>query len=184
MSSEEFRPEGAGQPAPGENQQPSGSAVERAAGAAREQATVAAEAFRRGEFMHDATVDPDANRDDRLIALLSYITQIIVPAVMPVIVLLSASSKHRPFQRYHAVQSLALMVLLVIFGVAALIGVSIISVVPVIGQLVALLAFCLSPIVYLMAVIAFLYYGYQSYQGKRFSIPGLTSILRDQGWIS
>jgi uncharacterized membrane protein len=150
---------------------------------AREQAGFAADALRRGEFMHDATVDMEANQDDKLIALLSYVTQIIIPLIMPVIVLLSESSKKRPFQRYHAVQSLALSLLFIAIAAAATIGTGIIQVIPLIGQLVAVLMLCVMPIGWFMAVIALLYYGYQAFQGKRFAIPGLTGMLRDQGWI-
>ena len=155
----------------------------RMAESAREQAGAAAEALRRGEFMHDAAVDAEASRDDKLIALLSYVTQIVIPLIMPVIVLMSESSKKRPFQRYHAVQSLALSLLFIAIAAAATIGTGIIQVIPLIGQLVGVLMLCLMPIGWFMAVIALLYYGYQAYQGKRFSIPGLTSMLRDQGWI-
>ncbi|MEZ4636925.1 MAG: hypothetical protein R2856_18545 [Caldilineaceae bacterium] len=81
------------------------SPTEWAAQSARNQANAAADAFRRGEFMRDATVDSTANGDDRLIALLSYATQILIPFVMPALVLLSESSKKRPFQRFHAIQS-------------------------------------------------------------------------------
>jgi uncharacterized membrane protein len=158
--------------------------MQRTTQAAREQAGAAADAFRRGEFMQDAAVDGAANSDDRLIALLSYVTQVFIPVIMPIIVLLSESSKQRPFQRYHAVQSLALTLLFVLIAVAAGIGAMIIQIIPVVGQLVALLLFCLSPIAYLMAVIAMFYYGYQAYQGKRFAIPGLTTFLRDQGWLA
>ena len=150
---------------------------------AREQAGVAADAFRRGEFMHDATIDAEANQDDKLIALLSYVTQIMIPLIMPIIVLLSESSKKRPFQRYHAVQSLALMLLFIAITAAATIGTGIIQVIPLIGQLVAAVDAVLDAVGWFMAVIALLYYGYQAFQGKRFSIPGLTSMLRDQGWI-
>ncbi|HXF62897.1 MAG TPA: hypothetical protein VNK95_14835 [Caldilineaceae bacterium] len=163
----------AGQPTP----------VERAAETAREQASEAASALRRGEWMHDAAVDPAANQDDKLISLLSYITQILIPVIMPVIVLLSESSKKRPFQRYHAVQSLALTLVFFALAAAVAVGTAIVSIVPVIGWLVGLVVLCLSPIAYLMAVVAYLYYGYQAYQGKRFAIPGLTSFLRDQGWL-
>jgi uncharacterized membrane protein len=159
------------------------TAFEQAVDTAREQANVAASALRRGQFMQDATVDPDASSDDRLIALLNYITQILIPLIMPIIVLLSESSKKRPFQRYHAVQSLAFMLLLIGLSIATIIGTTILQIIPLIGWLVALLVACLSPIVYLMVVIALLYYGYQAYQGKRFAIPGLTSFLRDQGWL-
>jgi hypothetical protein len=89
--------------------------VERIASSAYAQAGEAADAFRRGELMQHAEVDQLADSDDRLIALLSYVTQLLLPVIMPIIVLLSESSKKRPFQRYHAVQSLALT--LVFWGI-------------------------------------------------------------------
>jgi uncharacterized membrane protein len=158
--------------------------VERMAESAREQATEAAEAFRRGEFMAEAAVDTAASPDDRLIALLSYATQVVIPLVMPVIVLMSESSKKRPFQRYHAVQSLALALLcgaaLIFLGVGSLIAL----IVPIIGWLASIVMACFIPIGWAMGVLALLYYGYQAYQGKRFAIPGLTTFLRDQGWLA
>ena len=96
--------------------------IEQMAETARATATEAADSFRRGEFLHNAITDAEANADDRLIALLSYVTQIVIPLVMPVIVLLSESSKLRPFQRYHAVQSLALTCLFIAVSVAVGIG--------------------------------------------------------------
>jgi uncharacterized membrane protein len=161
----------------------SSTAYSRMADSAREQAGVAADALRRGEFMSDATVDAEANQDDKLIALLSYGTQIVIPLIMPIIILLSESSKKRPFQRYHAIQSLALTLLVIALAAAATIGTGIIQIIPVIGWVVALMMLCITPIAYCMWVVALLYYGYQAFQGKRFSIPGLTSLLRDQGWI-
>ena len=125
----------------------------------------------------------DADHDDRLIALLCYVTQVLIPLVMPVIVLLSASSKKRPFQRFHAVQSLALSLTFILFGLLMGIGSTIIALVPVIGWLVVSVVFCLSPLLALMGFLALAYYGYQAYQGKRFAIPGLTSFLQDQNWI-
>jgi uncharacterized membrane protein len=150
---------------------------------AREQATEAAEAFRRGEFMSDQSIDPNANSDDKLIAFLCYITQLFVPVVMPLIVLFSESSKKRPFQRYHAVHSLALtVIIMLVLGVMS-IGGGILFVIPIIGWLIGGLLLCLVPIAGLMAIVATLYYGLQAYQGKRFAIPGLTSILQEQGWV-
>nr|MBP6440007.1 hypothetical protein [Caldilineaceae bacterium] len=83
------------------------TAAEKIAGGAYQHSAEAADALRRGELMQYSSIDPEANSDDRLIALLSYVTQIIIPVIMPLIVLLSESSNKRPFQRYHAVQSLA-----------------------------------------------------------------------------
>ncbi|NJN84208.1 MAG: DUF4870 domain-containing protein [Caldilineaceae bacterium] len=157
--------------------------MERVAGTALGQANEAAGAFRRGELMQEAALDVGASGDDRLIAMLSYVTQIVIPVVMPVIVLLSESSKKRSFQRYHAVQSLAMMITLIALGGALTIATAVIQIIPFIGQVIGLLVLCLSPIAYLMVLVALFYYGYQAYQGKRFAIPGLTSFLRDQGWL-
>ena len=162
------------------------TAAERFVGAAREQASQAADALRKGEFMRDPFVDEEASSDDRLIALLSYITQILIPIVMPAIVLLSESSKHRTFQRYHAVQSMALSVVFMVFGAAVIFGMAFMSIVPVIGwifSVMGVLLLCLAPIAVIMVWMAFGFYGYQAYQGKRFAIPGLTAFLRDQGWL-
>jgi len=159
------------------------SPAEHWAETAKDQATEAANAFRRGEFMRDESVDPDANSDDKLIALLCYITQLFVPVVMPLIVLFSESSKKRPFQRYHAVQSLALSILIILVLGVMSIGGSLLFIIPIIGWIAGGLLLCLVPIAGLMAVVAAFYYGFQAYQGKRFAIPGLTSVLQEQGWI-
>ena len=157
--------------------------MEQAVDTARDQAGKAADALRRGEFMQDAEVDADANSDDKLIALLCYVSQLFVPIIMPVIVLLSETSKRRPFQRYHAVQSLAFALLLAALGIAATLGAGIVSVIPLIGFLFLLAMLCLAPVATIMAWVAMGYYGYQAFQGKRFAIPGLTNYLHNQGWL-
>ena len=134
--------------------------------------------------MRDAAADPNADADDRLIALLCYVTQMVIPLVMPILVLISESSKKRPFQRFHAVQSLALVMVFVLMGLLTVVGVAVVGVIPLIGWLVsAIVVLCLMPLGVLMAYFALAYYGYQAYQGKRFAIPGLTSFLQDQGWL-
>ena len=181
-----------------ENEQPQGSPqpqgdpitveqtpVERVASTVYTQAGEAADAFRRGELMQNSAIDELADSDDRLIALLSYVTQLLLPVIMPLIVLLSESSKKRPFQRYHAVQSLALVLIfwLVFFGASVAIG--IIQIIPILGWLIGAFAFlCLMPMYFLGGIGLMLYYGYQAYKGRRFAIPGLTSFLRDQNWLA
>ncbi len=168
----------------GYDERPEPSPAEQFADSARTQAGEAASALRRGEFMHSAAVDVTADSDDRLIALLCYVTQVLIPLVMPAIVLLSASSKKRPFQRFHAVQSLALSITFIVFVLLLSVSLTIVAVVPIIGWLVTgLVVACLMPLLVLMGFMALAYYGYQAYQGKRFSIPGLTSFLQDQNWI-
>ena len=167
----------------GRGAQPEPNSAEQFVDSARDQAGAAADALRRGEFMQQAAVDDAADADDRLIALLCYVTQILIPLVMPLIVLLSSSSAKRPFQRFHAVQSLALSLTFIVFGLMILIGSTIMAFIPIIGVLVVIAAFCLSPALTLIAFLSLAYYGYQAYQGNRFSIPGLTSFLQDQNWL-
>lgn len=158
--------------------------VERIASTAYTQAGAAADAFRRGELLQQPEIDPLADSDDRLIALLSYVTQLLLPVIMPLIVLLSESSKKRPFQRYHAVQSLALVMVFWGIFLLASITVGIIQIIPVLGWLIGIMAFlCLTPLYFLGGIGLLLYYGYQAYRGRRFAIPGLTSFLKDQGWL-
>lgn len=161
--------------------------VERLTSSAYTQAGEAADAFRRGELMQQAEVDPLADSDDRLIALLSYVTQLLLPVIMPIIVLLSESSKKRPFQRYHAVQSLALTLVFWAIFMLASIAVGVFQLIPVLGWflgwLVGLVFFCLTPMYFVAGIGLLLYYGLQAYKGRRFAIPGLTSFLKDQGWL-
>jgi len=157
--------------------------LEQAVDIAREQASEAAEAFRKGEFTQGEMTDNEATRDDRLIALLTYISPIFIPFIMSIIILFSESGKKRPFQRYHAMQSLGLTAVFAILGISTGIGLALIQIIPIIGQLILIVSICLAPIFMIMAVMALVYYGYQAYRGKRFAIPGLTSFLQDQGWL-
>lgn len=178
------QPEGASQPEHGQivvEQTP----VERVASTVYTQAGEAADAFRRGELMQDSEVDALADSDDRLIALLSYVTQLLLPVIMPLIVLLSESSKKRPFQRYHAVQSLTLALLFWLTFFAGSVAIGIIQIIPLLGWLIGAFAvLCLVPMYFVGGIGLMLYYGLQAYKGRRFAIPGLTSFLRDQNWLA
>jgi len=124
------------------------------------------------------TYDPDATNDDRIMAALAYASQLLIPLVLPIIILISETSKRRPFQRYHAVQSIAVgivvwsleLVLFVMAGTA-------------IGTIILVLCLC----IILPAMIALwllpLYYAMLAYNGKRFRIRGLTQFLEDQRWL-
>lgn len=101
----------------------------------------------------------EVTQDDKLWALLSWLIWIIA-----LIALLMEDKKSRPFIRYNAVQSLALMV---------------------VGWVLSLvLSFifigCLVAIAWLVYVIIL---AIQSYQGKWVTIPFLTDFCKNQGWI-
>lgn len=129
------------------------------------------------------TIDEDATSDDRLISLLNYVSQLFIPFILPVIILLSESNKKRPFQRYHAVQSLGWALAVTILAVGISIGTLIIQIIPLVGQLIGVAVLCLSPFAGLAVLGLTVYYGYQAYQGKYFRIPALTTFMEDQGWL-
>ena len=101
----------------------------------------------------------EIDSNDKLWAALSYPIGIIA-----VVILLVESMKERPFQKYHAVQALAVNVILVILSI-------------VLGWTVVLA--CVPMQLWLVT----LYWAYQAYQGEYFEIPGLTPFLKGQGWL-
>ncbi|MCC7354668.1 MAG: DUF4870 domain-containing protein [Anaerolineae bacterium] len=122
-------------------------------------------------------VDAEANENDKLLSALAYASQIIVPIIVPLIMLLSESSKNRPFQRYHAVQSLGFLVAVFIYEIVAAIVFTILTVIS-LGCLGLILW-----ILFFLPIIPALYYAYLAYQGKRFDIPWVTNFMRQQKWL-
>ncbi|MCS7350848.1 MAG: DUF4870 domain-containing protein [Anaerolineae bacterium] len=105
----------------------------------------------------------EAGDQDRLMALLAYIIGIIVP-----LIILLTDMKNRPFQKYHAVQAL-------IADVALILLVFVLGLIPIIG--------CITPLLSLAALVLFIYWGIQAYQGNYFEIPMVTAFARQQGWL-
>ncbi|HSN77700.1 MAG TPA: DUF4870 domain-containing protein [Anaerolineae bacterium] len=122
--------------------------------------------------------DPDATNDDRIMAALAYASQLIFPLgfVLPIILLISETSKKRPFQRYHAVQSLAVGT--IIWILALIYAMSWVTV-----GWIMLLCLCLLLPVGIALWLLPLYYAMLAYNGKRFRIRGLTQFLEDQRWL-
>ena len=101
---------------------------------------------------------PDVTSDDKLWAALAYVFSPIVP----IILLLMEEKKNRPFLRYHAVQSLAIGIVLMI-------------VVPIIAVLTLGCGGVLWFVMY--------YWAYKAYQGEMVTIPIVTDFIKGQGWI-
>jgi len=93
----------------------------------------------------------DATSDDRLWALLAYIFSPLVP----IIILLMADKKDRPFIKAHNIQALILGIVTVITS-----------------------TFCIGILVYIYQI----YCGIQAYQGKYVEIPLITNMVKGQGW--
>ncbi len=98
--------------------------------------------------------------NDNLLAALTYPIPIV-----GIIILISDSMKNNPFLRLHAVQSIALGVVLAVVSI-------VIGLLPVIG--------CLTPILWLGVTI---YYAIQAYNAKDFTIPVITDFCRNQKWV-
>jgi uncharacterized membrane protein len=110
----------------------------------------------------------DVTDNDKLMAALSYPIPIVA-----IIILLAEDMKARPFQRFHAVQALAVNV--VLWALVLLLGCVLAAVTFFIGGLCGAAA----PLLWLIT----LYWAYEAYQGKYFEIPWLTEFLRGQNWL-
>jgi len=110
--------------------------------------------------MTQQPMSTDITSDDKIWAALGYPIFII-----PIIMLLMEDKKKRPFIKFHAVQALAINV--VVWVVGLILGVTVILA-------------CLAPVLWLLlfwpAVLA--------YQGKYFDIPVVTKFIRGQHWIA
>ncbi len=105
------------------------------------------------------TTDTNITSDDKLWAALGYPIFIIA-----LIMLFVEGKKDRPFIRFHAVQALALNIVL--------------WVVIIILSVTVVLAIC-DPILWLVMI----WPAILAYQGKYFEVPVVTKFLRDQHWI-
>ncbi|MHB0856211.1 MAG: DUF4870 domain-containing protein [Anaerolineae bacterium] len=113
-------------------------------------------------------VSSEPSSNARLMAALSYP---LFP-IVSIIVLLMEDHKNNPFERYHAIQALgagvgvwvAVMVLSLIFSVTVILA-------------------CLAPVLWLVAFVPFLWWGYQAYQGKMFDVPVVTDLMKKQNWL-
>jgi len=96
-------------------------------------------------------MNTEVTSDDKLWALLAYI----LSPVVPIIIMLMADKKDRPFLKAHNAQALILGIITVVTS-----------------------SFCIGIVVWIYAI----YCGYQAYQGKMVEIPVITNLVKGQGW--
>lgn len=98
--------------------------------------------------------------NEKLLSALTYPIPIV-----GIVILVSDSMKANPVMRKHAVQSIALGVVLAVISI-------VLGIIPVVG--------CLAPILWLAVTI---YYAVQAYNGKEFTIPVITDFCKNQNWF-
>jgi len=108
--------------------------------------------------MSDQFETPSLTSDDKLWAALAYVFS----PLIPIILLLMEEKKNRPFIKFHAVQALAIGIVLAIL-------------VPII----AIFTLGCGAIIWFVMF----YWAYKAYQGVMFDIPVITNFIKNQGWV-
>jgi len=93
----------------------------------------------------------EVTSDDKLWAALAYA----IPVLVPIIIMLMADKKDRPFIKAHNAQALILGIITAVTS-----------------------SFCIGFLVWFYQ----LYLAYQAYQGKTIEVPMITKLCKDQGW--
>ncbi len=116
--------------------------------------------FEESQFEELVTMEAPTGitSDDKLWGALSYFP------IIAIIMLLIDDKKSRAFIKYHAVQALALAVVLAVLTF-------ILALIPIIG--------CISPFLWLVM----LWPAIGAFQGKYTDIPVVTSFIKGQGWV-
>ena len=109
--------------------------------------------------MMNQSMSSDVTSDDKLWSALAYV----FTPIVPIIIMVMADKKDRPFIKAHNMQAL-------IWGVVLYLIVAITS--------AFIIGLCIWPI----GLVIQLYWAYQAYQGKLITIPLLTDFIKNQGW--
>ncbi len=113
----------------------------------------------------------------KLLSGLSWVSQLLLPAILPIILLLTDESKRSAFVKHHAVQSLAMVAVTIVYEIAATIVYAILTAIS------AGLLGCILWIIFLVPIVPFVYYGIQAFQGKYVEIPWVTEFLKKNNWL-
>jgi uncharacterized membrane protein len=111
--------------------------------------------------MDQVSPPTDITDNDKLMAALSY--PIVIVAI---IILLAESMKTRPFQKFHAVQAIAVNI-----------------VVWVLYLIVSLVSFGFGALCFPVFWLVTLWPAYKAYQGEYMELPVITDFIKKQGWV-
>ena len=109
--------------------------------------------------MQQSPVQIESSSDDRLWALLTYI----FTPIIPIVILLMADKKDRPFLKAHNMQALILGVIEWVINFA----------------LSFIVIGCITSVITLIINI---YLGVKANKGEVFEIPVISNFVRNQGW--
>ena len=119
---------------------------------------------------------PQPSDTNRLLAGLCHVSQIVLPAVLPVILLVIEETKGDAFLRHHAIHSLGLLLASVVYYAAA-------AIVYVAGSAVVPCLTCVLWGIFLLPPAILIYYGVLAFQGKEIEVPWLTEFLQRSDWL-
>ena len=119
---------------------------------------------------------PALSDNEKTLSGLAWVSQILLPAVLPAVLLLTDEGKRSAFIRHHSVHALAVLVVSIIYEIA--LG----AVMLVVGLVVPCLLGLLW-VLFFLPLVPFLYYGWQAFQGRQVEVPRLTVFLRDNRWL-
>jgi uncharacterized membrane protein len=113
---------------------------------------------------------------NRLLAGLCHVSQIVLPAVLPVILLVFEETKENAFLRHHAIHSLGLLLASVVYYAAA-------AIVYVAGSAAVPCVTCVLWGIFLLPPAILIYYGVLAFQGKEIEVLWLTEFLHRNEWL-
>jgi uncharacterized membrane protein len=117
----------------------------------------------------------DVNDNDKLMAALAYF----ITPIVPVIILVVESMKERPYQKYHALQSLGLFVASLLYSLVACVLYFACTIVT-----AGILGICLW-VIFLVPAIPFVYYTIIAYaRPAYFEIPFITKFMIQQKMLT
>ncbi|MBC7237520.1 MAG: hypothetical protein H5T69_16885 [Chloroflexi bacterium] len=137
---------------------------------------MALEAQSTHEHLESFEEGGSVDTNERLLAGLSYVSQIILPALLPVILLLSPETRTKPFLRYHAVQSLAILALAIVYFLAA-------TAVYILGSATESCLACVLWVLFFVPAGVLLYAGWGAFRGRYVRICWLTRFLEENRWL-
>jgi len=123
----------------------------------------------------------EVSGDDKLLAALAWFTMVVFQLpILSIVLLLIEPNRNRPFQRYHAVTSIAFWLVAVIYEIVVGLAMGMLTL-----ATLGLFAFCLIClwVVFFLPHIVALVYAFYALTGRTPEIPVISRLAREQKWI-